>query len=402
MAKIIIFTYDTQIDRRALLQCKTLLAHGHEVTLYAMPLEDPPVRDPVFVRRVEVPDMPFVLLVRKWLEKHCGLLFGYLLAPLRYMYWMLRRDPSRLYRGLYRRALQELRPADLFIAHDLPMLPVAVEAKRRYGGKILYDSHELFPDQEWTAQESRMWHKLEKTYIGKADAVVTINPSIAREMEGRYGLKRVEVIYNAEWVSDEAPERGRRFHDILSLPPEARVVLYQGGLSFQRNLKGLVQAMVHVADPAIHLVFLGDGPARGGLRNEISRLGLQSRVHMLDAVPQEELLAYTASADLGVIPYQNTCLNNYYCTPNKLFEFIAAGLPIIATDLPEIARIIGEHQIGMVGDTGSPESIAQMVVNAMAPETLAQFRTHLLAARKIINWQNEGERFAAIVAATLR
>ncbi len=424
MAKIVIFTHDMQIDRRGLLQSKTLLAHGHEVTLYAAPYADESA-DPAYVKRLDKLAPPkahadaalsparkspkaiyqSALDVKRWLSAHYPTILQWFLPIARAVFWyvylMFQNKQENAFLGMFRDVLAMDHKTDLFIAHDLPMLPVAVEAKRRYGGKVLYDSHELFPDQLWTVKESRMWRNLEQRYIGTVDAVVTINPSIARDMEKRYGLGQVEVIHNAEWVSDGDPVRGQCFHKILSLSPEVRVVLYQGRLSFGRNLQTLVQAMVHVADPTIHLVFLGDGPVRDRLLGEISRLGLESRVHMLKAVPQEVLLEYTASADLGVIPYQNTCLNHYYCTPNKLFEFIAAGLPIIATDLPEIARIIGDHQIGLVGDTGNPESLAGMITKAMAPEPLAQFRAQLLIARKIINWQQEGERFAAIVARVL-
>lgn len=424
MAKIIIFTYDVQIDRRELLQCKTLLAHGHEITLYAAPSANDSA-DPAYVKRLDklAPSKAPVdavlsaalkspktlyqraLDVKRWLSARYPETLQWFLPVARTIFWrgyvMLQNKQENAFLGMFRDVLAMDLKADLFIAHDLPMLPVAVEAKRRYGGRILYDSHELFAGQDLTIQESRIWRNLEQRYIGTADAVVTVNPSIARELEKRYGLGQVEVIHNAEWVSEGDPVRGRRFHTLLFLSPAARVVLYQGRLSFGRNLETLVRAMVHVADPSIHLVFLGDGPVRDRLLGEISRLGLESRVHVLKAVPQEVLLEYTASADLGVIPYQNTCLNHYYCTPNKLFEFIAAGLPIIATDLPEIARFIGDHQIGLVGDTGNPESLAGMITKAMTPELLAQFRAQQLVARTIINWQQEGERFAAIVARVL-
>lgn len=419
MARIALFTYVTRIDRRALLQCKTLIEHGHDVTLYASPFVDE-IPDPYFVKRLDKLENPdgssapkkppktsyqLALDTKRWLAERYPQTLQWLLPIARSAFWriyqMFPRTQEDVFLKMFQGALAIDQKADMYIAHDLPMLPVAVEAKRRYGGKVLYDSHELFPDQEFSASESRMWRKMERTYIGNADVVVTINPSIAREMERHYGLPKVEVVYNAGWIPEGEPAQGCIFHEILSLPPKARILLYQGGLSFERNLPTLVQAMVHVADPMIHLVFLGDGPARDGLMEQISTLGLTARVHMLKAVPQEKLAGYTSSADLGVIPYQNTCLNNYYCTPSKLFEFIAAALPIIATDLPEIARIVTTHQIGLVGDTSRPESLAAMVTQAMAPDELARFRANLLRAREVINWQQEGKYFAGIVSRTL-
>ncbi|MFN7452261.1 MAG: glycosyltransferase [Alphaproteobacteria bacterium] len=406
MTRITFFTYDRQIDRRALLQCKTLLEHGYNITLYAL-ADKNITNDPPFVQRIGAAKnttarLPFALRLRQWLEIHCAPLFRYLLPPLRFIYWRLPgKSPARLYLSLYRETLDNLHPADLYIAHDLPMLPVAIEAKRRYGGKVLYDSHELFPDQQWTQMETRMWRTLEAEMIPATDGVITINPSIAEIMKTRYHLREVGVVYNAEWLSAGDPARGRRFHEILSLPSAARILLYQGGLSFERNLESLIGAMPYVTDVTIHLVFLGTGPAIKKLQALTASLRLQARVHFIPAVPQSELLAYTQSADLGVIPYYDNCLNYRYCTPNKLFEFIAAGLPIIATDLPEITRILAEHRIGFTDNTRDLSTLASLILRGLEPSANQALRQNLLRVRQHINWQNEGEHFAGLVAKVL-
>jgi glycosyltransferase involved in cell wall biosynthesis len=406
MPRITFFSYDRTIDRRAILECNTLIAHGYDVTLYVLANANTS-NDPAYVQRIGTAEgrdtnLPLALRLRQWLETHCAPLFRYLLPPLRFIYWQLfERNPARLYLSLYRETLNTMRPADLYIAHDLPMLPVAVEAKRRYGGKVLYDSHELFAEQEFSRAERRMWRKLEQSFIGKADSVVTINPSIADLLKLRYHLQEVGVIYNAEWLPDAPSQHGRLFHQRLGLPATTRILLYQGMLSHRRNLDGLVRAMSHVTDASIHLVFLGSGPAGGTLQALTVKLGLRERVHFVPAVPQAELLAYTESADLGVIPYRDICLNYRYCTPNKLFEFIAAGLPIIATDLPEITRLVREHQIGFTGDTEDLSALAALILRGLEPSANAALRQNLLVARQRVNWQHEGERFAAIVAATL-
>jgi glycosyltransferase involved in cell wall biosynthesis len=133
------------------------------------------------------------------------------------------------------------------------------------------------------------------------------------------------------------------------------------------------------------------------LKSLTKELRLEERVHFMETVPQSVLLEYTTSADIGVIPYQNTCLNNYYCTPNKLFEFIAAGLPFIGTDLPEISRIVRAHQIGLTGNTGEPQALAKLIEQALEPSALARFRENIAKAREIVNWQHEGQRFTQIV-----
>ncbi|MFZ4540623.1 MAG: glycosyltransferase [Rickettsiales bacterium] len=406
MARIVIFNYDRVIDRRAILQCNTLIANGHAVTLYAL-TDASSVRDLAYVKRIGIAScgsqvMPLALRVRHALQVRFPGLFRCALPVLRWMYWTFTgSDPSSLYLALYKETLETVGAADLYIAHDLPMLPVALEAKRRYGGRVLFDSHELFAEQEFSQMERRMWRRLEGHIIGAADGIITVNPSIARLFEERYAVRKVGVVHNAELVADTPPLKGRLFHERLGLPATAQVLLYQGMYSYHRNLDGLVRAMQFVRDENIRLVLLGSGPAEKMLQCLAQQLGLAKRVHLVEAVPQAELLAYTASADVGVIPYRDICLNYRYCTPNKLFEFIAAGLPMVATDLPEITRLVNDHKLGFTGDTERPEALAALIERAFVAETLTSLRKQVLAARETVNWQHEGEHFTRLVNGVL-
>jgi glycosyltransferase involved in cell wall biosynthesis len=126
-----------------------------------------------------------------------------------------------------------------------------------------------------------------------------------------------------------------------------------------------VQAFAHVRHPTAVLAILGDGPDRQRLEARVRQLGLGARVRFHAAVPQDDLPATTASADFGVIPYRANCLNTQLCTPNKLYEFLMARLPVISTDLPEIQRIVAGYGIGLVGNTGSPQGFAALIDNAL-------------------------------------
>ena len=108
----------------------------------------------------------------------------------------------------------------------------------------------------------------------------------------------------------------------------------------------------------------------------------------------------TAAADAGMIPYQATCLNNYYCTPNKLFEFIAAGLPILATDLPEIRRMVHEREIGLLGDTSTPKKLAALLDEFFSDEQrFAAWKVRVLMARQEICWEQEERKLVEIYEA---
>jgi glycosyltransferase involved in cell wall biosynthesis len=128
------------------------------------------------------------------------------------------------------------------------------------------------------------------------------------------------------------------------------------------------------------------------LRRRAERAGVGKRIHFHGAVPQHELLRFTASADAGLIPYQATCLNNLYCTPNKLFEYIAAGLPIVACDLPELRRVIGDNGIGLIIDAGSPETFARAIDQLLTDRgKLQDLRERVLAVSRSLNWEQESK-----------
>ncbi|APC19593.1 hypothetical protein BLL42_28185 (plasmid) [Pseudomonas frederiksbergensis] len=304
--------------------------------------------------------------------------------------WRFLVDQERFYLNLFL-ADGRQHVADIVVAHDLPMLAVGRALASEFGARLIYDSHELYSAQEFARGQRARWAKIERRYIHACDRVITVNPSIARELEARYGLTEVAVIHNAERIKPLGP-RSWYLHECFGIPREHRVLLFQGGFSAGRNLLELVEAMLLLRDSGVHLVLLGDGQLADALQRLIKRKGLQSRVHLHPAVAQTQLLEVTAAADAGVIPYQAICLNNYYCTPNKLFEFIAAGLPILASDLPELRRLVEGNQIGCVGDLTTPLAMAKMIEQFFADELRQQcWRERLAVVRQELSWQREGE-----------
>jgi glycosyltransferase involved in cell wall biosynthesis len=127
-------------------------------------------------------------------------------------------------------------------------------------------------------------------------------------------------------------------------------------------------------------------------------MGLGAKVHFKDAVPQEEVLFWTASADAGIIPYQPVDLNNYYCSPNKLFEFIQAAVPIIANDLPFLRKVVAAEGFGVVSKLDSVEDYAAAIEAMFDPAQggPARFRPRLLDRATAYDWKNEEEKLLAI------
>ncbi|SEC20547.1 Glycosyltransferase involved in cell wall bisynthesis [Pseudomonas anguilliseptica] len=386
---------DRQIDRRILLQADSLEEDGWRVTILAMPLDGPVILDDPRVVRIGFPSesvarrenrvLQVYRLVRRYLPMN-----GQLMRVLKSFAWRFLVDHERFYLNLFL-ADGRQHVADIVVAHDLPMLTVGRALASEFGARLIYDSHELYSEQEFSRGQQASWAKIERRHIHACDQVITVNPSIARELETRYGLTEVAVIHNAERISSLGP-RSWYLHECFGIPREHRVLLFQGGFSAGRNLLELVEAMVLLRDSDIHLVLLGDGQLADAMHHLIKRKGLQSRVHLHPAVSQARLLEVTAAADAGVIPYQAICLNNYYCTPNKLFEFIAAGIPILASDLPELRRLVEGNQIGCVGDLATPLAMAKMIEHFFADELrLQRWRQHLFVVRQELSWQKKGE-----------
>lgn len=400
--RIIMLTTDRQkIDRRVVQQADSLEAAGWDVTIVGLPLDPGEEEiDPRAVRVVPKSKSAIrqarILPIYRWVQRLMPM-NAPLMRLMKTFTWRALVDQETFYLRLYEETLSRL-TADVFVAHDLPMLPAGYHAAKRCGAKLVYDSHELYSEQEFSGWIKRRWQEIEAKYIPACDRVITINSSIAAELEKRYGVANVEVISNAEHALG-GPANQKLFHKIFNLPDESKILLYQGGLSANRHLEILVEGMRDVRNANIHLVILGDGQLRKKLKKIVAKHDIIKRVHFHDAVSQKELLRYTSSADGGIIPYQATCLNNYLCTPNKLFEFIAAGLPVLAADMPEMRKIIRGSDIGLLGDMQTPQSLARLVDEFFRDTIrLDAWRDRVKETRKTICWQEEEKKVVAIYA----
>jgi glycosyltransferase involved in cell wall biosynthesis len=292
--------------------------------------------------------------------------------------------------------------ADVYHAHDLINLPVAYRAARARGAKLAYDAHELFSeiDNPWIRVRRGYWRRTEKRLLPACLLATTVNEFIADEMARRYGVPPPEVIYNCpqapEGFDPEAAARAGHLHNALGLPREVRVVLYQGWLGEGRGLEEMIRGAGRLRSANAVLALMGYGDYRSGLEAIASRGGLGDVVRFLDPVPQGDLLAYCASASVGLIPYRPVDLNHYYSSPNKLFDFIQARLPILANDLPFLRKVIAGRDIGMVASMTTPDSVGEAMLGILSKlddaHTASRWRHNLAQAAQVYNWEHEGEK----------
>lgn len=393
--RIVMLTHDARIDRRILLQAEALIADGWALQVVAMPAADDGP-DPVWVRRIPATsgDGQSRLLLRAYAAcRHLLPMNGVVMRRLKSFAWSFLADPETFFLRSFGPTLAGL-PAEIVVAHDLPMLPVGVWLADRCGARLVFDSHELWCEQNFPRSWRRAWGRVESRHMGRCDAVITVNASIAAELRHRHRLADVQVVTNA---APEPPQQARSLRQACGIPHEHRVLLYQGSLSEGRQLAQVVQAMHQIRALDWHLVMLGDGVLRSRLQRLAGRGPARDRIHILPAVPQDDLLAWTASADAGLVPYVADCMNSMLCTPNKLYEFISAGLPILASDLPELRSIVRDRGFGMVADLSLPMQIARSIDAFVADHAkLAAWRRAVVSGRHEFGWPMQAERLQAL------
>ncbi len=267
----------------------------------------------------------------------------------------------RYFREIHRRLAEAIRnePADIYHASDLYTLPALSAAARKSGARLVFDSRELYPHVAATAGRPWVrlfWHLIQMRFVPRADLVYTVSDSIADRLRDTYGIPRPVVTHNVP--ERKAPvKRTDCLRRALPLLSDLPVVLHQGRIQNHRGCAFLVDAFREVPDAS--LVFLGDGPLRPELETRVRQLGLADRIHFLDPVPPSALLEVTASADIGVTLLEDTCLNHRFALPNKLFEYLQAGLPVLASDLPEIRRVVLPFNVGRTVDPSNRRELVR-------------------------------------------
>lgn len=359
--------HDTRVRREA----TALTAAGHEVTVVHLPPPQP---------TAESEQLPFALVPAT-----------------------LRRGRRRLPHAVRlgteatRLALRAAatRP-DAIHAHDAAMLLPGLLAARRSGAKLIYDSHELatgvpYRRGAWPAVVATA----ERLGVPRADATIVVSAGIAARLSARYRLHRPPTVVRN--LPDLPPPGAAPAPDLrreLGVGA-APLVLHQGAVAPGRGCETLLRALPLL--PGAHLLYLGaTGPYADRVRALAGECGVAERVHLLDPVAPAALLSHTAQADVGVSLLEDGCENHRLALPNKLFEYVAAGLPVVVADLPEAAGLVREHGIGWCADPADPESVAAALRTALTARDDAELRARLERAGEELSWEREKRRLLAV------
>lgn len=269
--------------------------------------------------------------------------------------------------------------------HSLAVLPLSVLIKWWKRCTLVYDPHELETETRGLKGKAQSLARLvERSLIGRANAVCVVNASIARWYEQRYRLDKVWVVRNVPVRAASPPIRKCLLRQRIGLTEmnEGKLFIYQGLLAPGRGINVLIDAFRQL--PQHHVVFMGYGELQDRVIAASAEL---ANVHFVPAVPPGEIRDHTCDADAGIALIENECLSYHLCLPNKLFEYAHSGIPSIVSDFPEMASFIQETGSGWVTAPDADALVA--LIRSLDPQAWASRQQQATACGALHGWQEE-------------
>ncbi|HVV64372.1 MAG TPA: glycosyltransferase [Rhizomicrobium sp.] len=296
---------------------------------------------------------------------------------------------------------KRLKP-DIIHCHDCLTLPAGWKIKKALGIPLIYDAHEIYE-----AAATRMegitdyYARLHKKYLKRVDGFIAVNDSAALYYRHAYpAAPRPIVIRNAIALTPSEPYDGR-LHDAAGLPRAEKILLYQGGFSTERGLHILVRASTMLPD-GWTLVMMGWGPLAGQLKQiavqSSIRSGREAAVRFIPPAPARELKLWTQGATVGIIPYEGKMLNHWIATPNKLWEYPAASVPLIVQPFPEMRRVVSAYHCGWVLPEALTASAIADLIASLTDDAIGKARLGCMRFIEADNWMRYEKRLLDLYA----
>ena len=281
--------------------------------------------------------------------------------------------------------VKECKDSDIIHCNDLYTLPMGVIVKKFYNKnvKIVYDAHEYETEVNGlTGNKKRFRKVMERSLIRYADKVICVSDAIALEYQRLYKIKKPSLVLNTPEY--QKIEKKNFFREKLGISDEQTIFLYQGGLSKGRGIEILLDTFKELDKDTV-IVFMGYGPLEELV---IEASDKYANIYFHEAVSPKVLLGFTSSADFGILFYENNCLNHYYCSPNKMFEYLMAELPVIASNLYEMKRLVENNNIGAVAKDNSIEGLKEAIKDATKLDK-KELQNNINKVKTIYNWEEQ-------------
>lgn len=277
---------------------------------------------------------------------------------------------------------------DILTANDLDTLLPNLLASRLRHKKIVYDSHEYFCGVLEVIERPfvhKCWLAIERFCFPKLQHITTVSQSIADQYAKEYG-KKVQVVRNIPRAKTFPITETR---ETLGLPTDKKIAILQGmGLHRNRGVEEIVEAMPYVDN--LLLLIVGSGAVIPLAQSRVKELHIENRVRFVPRVAPEKLYNYTRLADISVSLDKDASPNHHFSLPNKIFEYIQAGVPLLSTDLPERKYIIEKYEVGKIVQDLSPKALASAIYEMLRDkDTYLRWKANCTKAAQDLCWENE-------------
>lgn len=292
--------------------------------------------------------------------------------------------------------VRRMSPA-LVHANDYNTMWIGVAAKLLCGSRLVYDTHELWADRNGRPEWRPWLIGCEALFVRLADVTITASPGYASAIARRYHVPPPVVVRNIparDRPQDADPrsvgaQAARRPAGPSTTAPSAPVAVYLGGLMPGRGLEQAIEALALVPELQLKLIGPGRKTYREGLRRLSARVGVSDRVEMSPAVPPSDVVAAIDGATMGLMLIQPICRSYELTLPNKLFEYAAAGLPILTSDLPVIGPLVRDEGLGEVVPADDIALIARGMRRLSEPTLRVRVCARVNAFAERVTWEHE-------------
>lgn len=277
---------------------------------------------------------------------------------------------------------------ELLVSNDLDTLLPNYLIKKLKGKELVYDSHEYFtgvPELEGRTFVRNTWKRIERWIFPKVKDIITVNDSIAKLYKDEYG-KELTVVRNIPSQQKLINPKSRKE---LGIAEEKAIILLQGsGINIDRGAEEAVLSMQYIENAILYII--GDGDVIDILKSMVNEKQLKQKVIFIPKQPMEKLLQYTVYADIGLTLDKDTNINYRYSLPNKLFDYIQAGVPVLASPLVEVENIIKQYSVGELINNHNPQHIADIINQMLSDKArLAKLKENCNIASRKLNWDTE-------------
>lgn len=286
-----------------------------------------------------------------------------------------------------------LRHSRFVHCNDLNTLPIGVLSRLIFRKvKVVYDAHEYETETIWMKNpfKKKLAKLVEAFLLRFVDGVIVVSDSISEAYSSDYKLPLPVVIKNCPPYSQQLEED--LFRKEFPIEKQSKIFLYQGGLTLGRGVETLLEAFSEPELKDATLIFLGYGYLEDKIKEYASK---HSNIYFHDAVLPEVLLNYTASADVGLSLIEDKCLNYRFCLPNKIFEYVQAGLPIIVSDLVEQKKFVDQNGFGFAVDVTNKQSIIEAVLHLTSLD-LSELKNKVVNSKEFYCWENESKKLLSL------